>query len=156
MFSNFKVNPNKGFGDVEFGIDMDTFVEKYGEPEEIDNVDEDEDFNTTILHYWEKGFSLFFIGLANPILAGLETDHPETELYGEKIMGKSKEEIIALMAKNGSKEYDEAEEELVGDDENDLRVSFDESMMDFFFREDKLAYMNFGVYVDEDGNIDEV
>ncbi len=156
MFSNFKVFPNKGFGDVEFGIDMDTFVEKYGEPEEIDNIDEDEDLNTSILHYWNKGYSLFFVGLATPILAGVESDNPETELFGEKIMGKSKDDIIELMAKNGSKEYDEAEEELVGEDDKDLRVSFEESMLDFFFRDDKLVYMNFGVYVDEEGKIDYV
>jgi hypothetical protein len=39
---------------------MDSFVEKYGEPEEVDTIDEDEELDTMILHYWKQGFSLFF------------------------------------------------------------------------------------------------
>ena len=71
MLSNYKIVPNKGFGEFEFGIPMDTFVEKYGEPEEIDTVDEDEELNTLILHYLTKGFSLFFLGLPWPFLPRL-------------------------------------------------------------------------------------
>ena len=77
MFSNFKIIPNYSYGKILFGIEMDSFVEKYGEPEEIDIIDEDEDLDTTILHYWDKGFSLFFAGQVNPILVGIETEHPK-------------------------------------------------------------------------------
>ena len=156
MLSNYKIIPNKGFGEFEFGIPMDTFVEKYGEPEEIDTVDEDEELNTLILHYWNKGFSLFFVGLSNPILAGVETDHLNTELYGEKIMGKSETDIVVLMEKNGQIDSEEGIEENVGDSHNDRRLSYDESMMDFFFRDDQLVYMNFGVFVDNEGKIEQV
>jgi len=34
-------------------------------------------------------------------LAGVETDHPEAELYGEKIMDRTKEDIVSLMKKTG-------------------------------------------------------
>ena len=156
MFTNYKINPNQGFGDAEFGIEMDTFVERYGEPEEVDTIDEDEELDTMILHYWEKGFSLFFVGLSNPILAGVETDHPDSELYGEKLLGKSKEEVIQLMEKNGHTDYDEDKEEIMGENDNELRVSYDASMMDFFFREGQLVYMNFGVMVGDDGKIEKV
>jgi len=156
MLINYKVLPNKGFGDVEFGIEMDTFVEKYGEPEEVDTIDEDEELDTMILHYWEKGLSLFFVGLTNPILAGVEFDHQDTELYGEKLMGMSKENVIALMEKNGHNDYDEGSEEVVGENDNDIRVSYDESMMDFFFRDNQLVYMNYGVLVDDNGKIEKV
>ncbi|NQU34107.1 MAG: hypothetical protein HQ521_12810 [Bacteroidetes bacterium] len=156
MLSSYKIIPNTGFGTFEFGIDMDTFVEKFGEPEEVDTIDEDEELNTMILHYWNKGFSLFFVGLSNPILAGVETDHPDTELYGQKIMGKTEEEIISLMAENGQIDSEEGIEENVGDSHNDRRLSYDESMMDFFFRDEQLVYMNFGVFVDDQGNIEKV
>ncbi len=157
MLSNYKIIPNTGFDDIRFGIGLDSFVEKNGEPEDIDSIYEDEEFNTTVLHYWKQGVSIFFVGTANPVLAGIETDHPEAELYGEKIMGKTKEEIIALMEKNGYTKY-EVEDEEYSDDENekDLRVSYDSSMMDFFFRANILVYMNFGVMVDENGNIEKV
>ena len=136
---------------------MDSFVEKYGEPEEIDIIDEDEDLDTTILHYWDKGFSLFFAGQVNPILVGIETEHPKSSLYGKKIMGMTKEDIIALMAENGHKNYDIENEEYVGNtNKKDLRVSYEESMMDFFFRDNLLVYMNFGVLIDENGDIEAI
>ena len=132
------------------------FVEKYGEPEDIDSFDKDVDINTTVLHYWKKGVSIFFESKANPVLAGVETDNPESTLYGIKIIGKSKDDIIDLMKKNGHNSFDVEEED--GDESNtkDLRVSYDVSMMDFFFSDNMLMYMNFGVFVDENGNIEKV
>ncbi len=52
---------------------------------------------------------------------------PKQELYGEKIMGKSEDEIISLMKQNGNSEF-ETETEM-----EDKRLSFDVGMMDFFF-----------------------
>ncbi len=157
MLSNYKITPNTSYGDINFGVDMDSFVEKYGEPEDVDSIDDGDDFNTTVLHYWKSGVSIFFVGTTNPVLAGIETDHPESELYAEKIMGKTKEDIIALMKKNGQNTYEcEDEEYSNNDDEKDLRLSFENSMMDFFFRDNLLVYMNFGVMVDENGNIEKV
>lgn len=157
MLSNLEIIPNVGYGNIKFGIDMDSFVEKYGEPEEIDSFDKDIDINTTVLHYWAKGVSIFFEGKSNPILSGVETEEPESVLFGEKIMGKSKEVIIALMEKNGYNNFD-AEDDEFGDDsdEKDLRISYDVSMMDFFFRDNLLVLMNFGVLVDEDGNVEKI
>jgi hypothetical protein len=103
-----------------------------------------------LLHYWKSGFSVFFVGLTNQVLAGIETDHPDTTLFGAEIMGISEAELNTLMEKNGHSTFEREEEE------NDIRLSYDFSMMDFFFREGKLIYLNFGVFVDEDGNIDRV
>jgi len=78
-------------------------------------------------------FRYFFVGTVNPVLAGVETDHPEAELYGEKIMDRTKEDIVSLMKKNGHTKYEVENEEYSGDgDEKDLRVSYESSMMDFF------------------------
>jgi len=155
MLSNNKILPNIGYGDMKFGVAMDAFVDQYGEPEEIDSLGEDDDFGTTVLHYWDNSMSIFFVGLSNPVLAGIETDHPDATLYGEKIMDRSKEEIIALMKKNGLDSYDEGDGEFVSEDEI-VRLSYDESMMDFFFQDGKLIFMNFGVMVDDNGNIERV
>lgn len=157
MLSNYKIYPNEGLDKIKFGLDLDSFVEKYGEPEDIDSILEDEEFSTTVLHYWKDGVSIFFVGTANPVLAGVETDHPETELYGEKIMEKTKEDIIALMERNGHAVFEVEDEEYSEDDnQKDLRVSYENSMMDFFFRDNHLVYMNFGVMVDGNGNIEKV
>ncbi len=155
MLSDYKVIPNVGCGDMRFGLQMDTFVEKYGEPEEIDTIGEDEDYETTVLHYWKKNVSIFFVGVSNPVIAGIETDHPDLTLFGEKIMDKSKEDIIALMATNGLSVYDESDDEFTSENPI-LRVSYEESMMDFFFQDNRLIFMNFGVMVDDNGNIETV
>lgn len=150
MFSNFEVFPNKGLSDLTFGTDMVSFVAKYGEPEEVQNFDDDEELNTTVLHYWKEGISAFFFGLSGPILAGIEIDHPETTLFGEKILGLSEEELISFMKKHGYENFETDFEDA------DKRLSYDVGMMDFFFRDGKMIYMNFGVLIDEYGNIEAV
>ncbi len=144
-----EIKPNVGLGDLKFGMKIKPFIEKFGEPEELENIDEDEDL-TTILHYWTKGLSAFFYGLSDQVLAGIESDHSDLVLYGEKILGKSEDEIVTMMKKHGHESY---EVEMEGPDK---RLSFDISMMDFFFRNGKLAYMNFGVLIDEQGRIEAV
>ncbi|MCB2208217.1 MAG: hypothetical protein KQH67_07945 [Bacteroidetes bacterium] len=151
MLSNFEIKPNKGLGELEFGMKMDAFIDTYGEPEEIDSFDDDEELNTTVLHYWTKGISIFFVGLYTQILAGIETDHPDTSLFGKKIMNLTEEEIVELMKNNGESHF-----EVEVEKDKDKMLSYDLSMMDFFFRDDKLVYMNFGVLVDEQGKIETV
>lgn len=150
MLASFEIKPNKGLGDLKFGTDIESFVNKYGEPEEVQNFDEDEELNTTVLHYWKDGFSAFFVGFSAPVLAGIEIDHPDTTLFGSKVLGMSKDELIGFMKENGYTNYETDKEE------SDKRLSYDVGMMDFFFRDNKLIYMNFGVLVDEDGNIEPV
>jgi hypothetical protein len=150
MLSNFEIIPNKGLDGLLFGTDIESFVNKYGEPEEVQNFDEDEELNTTVLHYWKEGFSAFFVGYSAPILAGIEIDHPETSLFGTKILGLSEEELVQFMKEHDYTNYETDQED------TDKRLSYDVGMMDFFFRDNKLIYMNFGVLVDEDGNIEAV
>jgi len=148
--SNLEIKPNEGFGEIVFGTEMEPFVRQMGEPEEVENFDDDENLNTTLLHYWKSGISIFFVGLSKQVLAGIELDNPNCVLYGKKIIGKTEKEIVDLMKENGNSEF-ETETEM-----GDKRLSFDVGMMDFFFRDGKLVYMNFGVLVDEDGNIEKV
>ena len=150
MLKKHDINPNIGLGELTFGIAMDEFIEQFGQAEDMDAIEEDEQMNTTLLHYWKGGLSVFFVGLANQILAGIETDHPDTLLFGSKIMGLPEAELIVLLKNNGHSTFEREVEE------NDIRLSYDFSMMDFFFREGKLIYMNFGVFVDEDGEIEKV
>lgn len=151
MLASFEIKPNKGLGELLFGTDIESFVNKYGEPEEVQNIDDDDgDLSTTILHYWKDGFSAFFVGISAPILAGIEIDHPDTTLFGKKVLGMTENELIGFMKENGYTNFETEQEE------TDKRLSFDVGMMDFFFRDNILIYMNFGVLVDEDGNIEEV
>lgn len=146
--SNFDIKPDEGFGDIYFGEELEEFVSKFGEPEDLENIEDDDDLITTILHYWKLGLSLFFVGLSTLRLVGIETDIPKSKLFGKKIMGLSEKDFVEFMKKNGQPEF-ESETEF-----EDRRLSYDLGMMDFFFRNDKLVYMNFGVMVDDHGNIE--
>lgn len=148
MLSNFEIIPNEGFGSIKFGMDMDKLAEIVGEPEEIMSFDDEEELSIVVLHYWDQGFTVFMDGLTRQVVAGIELDHPDSTLYGKKLIGQTEEVVIAFMKSKGLSKYE------VEMEEKDKRYSFDESMMDFFFVEGKLEYMNFGVLVDEEGNIE--
>ena len=153
MLTTYEIKPDIGLGEIKFGTKMKDFMAGFGKPDEvdeIDDIDEDGEMHTTLLHYWDKGFSVFFVGLSAQILAGIETDHPETNLFGKKIMGMQRNDLEKLMKSKGYSYYETEH------DNNDVRLSYDVSMMDFFFRDDKLVYMNFGVLVNDDGRIETV
>lgn len=147
MISSYEIIPKKGLGDLVFGMDMEKVVSGLGEPDEVDNFENEEEMNAVLLHYWEKGVSLFFEGHTRQIVAGMETDHPKATLYGKKIIGMPKEEVIALMEANGDSDYYEEEED------GELRLSFENQMMDFYIRDGKVAFVNWDVIVDSNGNI---
>ena len=80
-------------------------------------------------------------------MACFETENMEATLYGEPVFDLTKEEIIDLMKKQGFKELEEETE----DDE--LRVSFEDALVDFFFDEEGLTAISWGVLVDDQGDI---
>lgn len=150
MLTSYEIKPDVGLGEIKFGTPMEEFIARFGEPDEIDEFDDDEEMHTTLLHYWDKGFSVFFVGLTTQVLAGIETDHPETTLFGQKIMEMKRADLEKLMESRGYSYYESEQEN------DDVRLSYDVSMMDFFFRDNQLIYMNFGVLVNEKGEIEAV
>jgi len=149
MLESLEIKPKVGFGEIEFGEYLDNIVTLLGEAEEIDSIEEDEEMNMLILHYWELGFSVIFEGNAKQIVSGFETDHPEATMFGHKVIGMNEDDIIKLMEENGLGKHESEMEEV------DKRVSFDDEMLDFYFRDNKLVYVNWGVYVNEEGEIED-
>ncbi len=149
MLESLEIKPKEGFGEIKFGEYLDNIVTLLGEAEEIDSIEEDEEMNMLILHYWDLGFSIIFEGKTKQVVSGFETDHQDATMFGEKIIGKSEEEVIDLMKNNGMTGF-EAEQE-----DTDKRVSFDDDMLDFYFRDNKLVYVNWGVYVNDEGEIED-
>ncbi len=149
MLESLEIKPKEGFGEIKFGEYLDNIVTLLGEAEEIDSIEEDEEMNMLILHYWDLGFSIIFEGTTKQVVSGFETDHQDATMFGEKIIGKSEKEIIDLMKNNGMTGF-EAEQE-----DTDKRVSYDDDMLDFYFRDNKLVYVNWGVYVNDEGEIED-
>jgi len=145
-----EIKPKDGFGELKFGDTMKQLIATVGEPEEIESIEDDDEFNTTILNYWETGVSVFFEGIEKSVISCFETDIPESTLYGQKVFDLNEKEILDLMKKEGF-EVAETEEDKSGE----RRISYDDALIDFFFHEEGLVAVNWGVLVNERGDIEE-
>ncbi|MEN8226135.1 MAG: hypothetical protein ABFS05_12330 [Bacteroidota bacterium] len=145
-----EIKPKEGFGELKFGHPSEHLIALLGKPEEVETFEDDDEFNTTILNYWEKGLSAFYEGVENSVLSCFETDIPEATLFGEKVFDLDEPQIVSLMQKHGFK-VAETEEEPTGE----RRISYDDALIDFFFDECELIAVNWGVLVNEAGEIEE-
>lgn len=142
----------EGLNELRFG-DTPGAVEKvFGEPLEMERLGDeaDEDLDTILWNYDQMGLTVFFEGKNNHVLSCFETDNNEVTLFGKKIFGMNEQEITALMKENGLTQIDSEVEEW-----GEKRVSFDEGLIDFYFQDDALVTVNWGVFVNENGEIEE-
>ncbi len=139
--------PLKGFGELQFGVNLKDAFKFLGEPDEIEDVnDEDDVVKTTICIYDDFGLTLFFEGIDEQVLSIIEIQGMDAELFGKKVFGLEENEIATLMRSQGFHE-EERETEEWGDE----RLSYMDALIDFYFEEGKLSIINWGVLVDETG-----
>ena len=146
---DFTIMPLKGYGEIPFGMSLDETVKPLGMPEFYEELsDMEETGNRSIYYeYEELETNIYFEGITKSVVACFETENQEATLYEKPVFDLTKEEIIDLMKKQGFKELEEETE----DDE--LRVSFEDALIDFFFDEDGLTAISWGVLVDDQGDI---
>jgi hypothetical protein len=144
-----EIKPKDGFGELKFGETIEHVLDQLGEAEEIETIEDEDEFNTTILNYWEIGVSIFFEGVEKSVISCFETDIPETILFGKKVFEMDENQLIALMTENGF-EVAEIEEE-----SGERRLSYDDALIDFFYQEGELLAVNWGVLVNDQGEIEE-
>ena len=146
---DFTIEPLKGYGEIPFGMTLDEAVKTLGMPDFYEELsDMEETGNRSIFYeYDELETNIYFEGVTKSVVACFETENAEATLYGKPVFDLTKEEIIDLMKKQGFKELEEETED------EELRVSFEDAMIDFFFDEDELTAVSWGVLVDEQGDI---
>ena len=146
---DFTIEPLKGYGEIPFGMTLDEAAKILGMPDFYEELsDMEETGNRSIYYeYEELETNIYFEGVTKSVVACFETENMEATLYGEPIFDLTKEEIIDLMKKHGFKELEEEKED------EERRVSFEDAMIDFFFDEDGMAAVSWGVLVDEQGDI---
>ena len=146
---DFTIEPLKGYGEIPFGMTLDEAVKTLGMPDFYEELsDMEETGNRSIFYeYDELETNIYFEGVTKSVVACFETENTEAMLYGKPVFDLTKEEIIDLMKKQGFKELEEETED------EELRVSFEDAMIDFFFDEDELTAVSWGVLVDEQGDI---
>jgi len=134
-----------GMGSLRFGASMDDVRALMGEPEEVEESDDDDEFEHQAWNYLDEGYSLYFDREDDYRLSCIETDDPEMRLYGELIHGKSMQDIQDLMRRHG---HETSEVEKM--DTGETRLSYEKEMIDLYFDEDELQFVNFGVFIDDD------
>ena len=146
---DFTINPLEGYGEIPFGMTLDETVKLLNMPDFYEELgDMEETGNRSIFYEYEEiQTNIYFEGITKSVAACFETENEEATLYGEKVFELNKETIIDLMKQHGFMELEEETE----DDE--LRVSFEDALIDFFFEDDMLVAVSWGVLVDDQGNI---
>jgi len=143
--------PREGFGEIQFGDTSEKIIKLLGQPEDVEDIEDDDGFNTVVLYYFEIGITIFFEGKDKSVVACIEIENPDATMFGKKIFDMTEEDIIALMTEKGY-EVAEIEKEISGE----KRVSYDDAMIDFFFLDGDVVVVNWGVLVNDKGEIEEM
>ena len=144
------IAPKIGYGEIKFGETSDKVITVIGQPEDFENIEDIDGFNTVVLYYWDLGVTVFFEGKEKSVVSCIETENPESEMFGKKVFEMNEEDVISLMTSKG---YEVAEIEM--ETTGERRVSYDDAMIDFFFSEGDLVAVNWGVLINEKGEIEE-
>ncbi len=135
-----------GLDNIKFGMSPEEVTSLLGEAQEVENLEIDDENTTTISHYLDKEFALFFVNSRKPCLECIETSNRDTLLFGKKIFLLNECEIISLLTENGFSNY-ETETEIWGE----KRLTFEDAMIDFYFDDKHLSVISWGILIDENG-----
>ena len=146
---DFTIVPLKGYGEIPFGMILDETVKLLGMPDFYEELsDMEETGNRSIFYEYDAiQTNIYFEGVTKSVVACFETENQSATLFGKKVFDLNKDEVVKLMKDNGFKEMEEETED------GELRVSFEDAMIDFFFGGDKISAVSWGVLVDEQGDI---
>ena len=139
ILTTFEIKPGIGISTLLFGASMAEAESVFGKTEEIQLIDEIEEFQTTVWHYWTKGISLFFDDKNNQQFNSVEIDNRESKLWGQKIFSLKEKQIIELLTSKGILKYETEQQ-----DWGEKRLSFDEANIDFYFEKNQLICINYG------------
>lgn len=146
---NFAIEPLKGYGEIPFGMTIDEAVKVLGMPEFYEELNDMEETGNRSIYY-EYGSlmtSIYFEGITNSVVACFETENENATLYGRKVFELDQKGVVELMKAQGFKELEQEEED------GETRISFEDALVDFFFDEEGLTAVSWGVLVDDQGNI---
>ena len=139
------IKPKIGLGEINFGEIPENVTKCMGMPGEAEEINTDDDLKTTILSF-ENGVTVFLEGLVEPIVSHFDLDNKNATLFEEKVFQMNEKSIVQLMNQQGYTKFEKEEEEW-----GEMRLTFDEAMMDFYFVDGNLEAVNWGVLINDDG-----
>lgn len=138
MYIPLDIKPGIGLSTLLFGASMADAEKIFGKTEEIQLINDIEEFQTTVWHYWDNGFTLFFDEQNNQLFNCVEIDNMETQLWKHTIFDFKEKQIIELFKRKGIIQYETEFHEW-----GEKRLSFDEANIDFYFDKNKLISINY-------------
>ena len=149
MMKDFSIQPLKGYGEIPFGMTLDDTVKLLNMPDFYEELNDMEETGNRSIYYEYDDIqtNIYFEGITKSVVACFETENEAATLFGKKVFDLKKEDAVKLMKDNGFKDMEEETED------GELRVSFEDAMMDFFFDGDVMTAVSWGVLVDEQGEI---
>ncbi len=149
MMKDFTIQPLKGYGEIPFGMTLDDTVKLLNMPDFYEELNDMEETGNRSIYYEYDDIqtNIYFEGITKSVVACFETENEAATLFGKKVFDLKKEDAVKLMKDNGFKDVEEETED------GELRVSFEDAMMDFFFDGDVMTAVSWGVLVDEQGEI---
>ncbi len=149
MMKEFTIQPLKGYGEIPFGMTLDETVKILNMPDFYEELSDMEETGNRSIYYEYDTIhtNIYFEGITKSVVACFETENETATLYGKKVFGLKKEDVVKLMKDNGFKDVEEEIED------GELRLSFEDAMIDFFFDNDRMTAVSWGILVDEQGDI---
>ena len=149
MMKDFTIQPLKGYGEIPFGMTLDDTVKLLNMPDFYEELNDMEETGNRSIYYEYDDIqtNIYFEGITKSVVACFETENEAATLFGKKVFDLKKVDVVKLMKDNGFKDVEEETED------GELRVSFEDAMMDFFFDGDVMTAVSWGVLVDEQGEI---
>ena len=146
---DFTIQPLKGYGEIPFGMTLDDTVKLLNMPDFYEELNDMEETGNRSIYYEYDDIqtNIYFEGITKSVVACFETENEAATLFGKKVFDLKKVDVVKLMKDNGFKDMEEETED------GELRVSFEDAMMDFFFDGDVMTAVSWGVLVDEQGEI---
>ncbi len=139
-----EIKIRQGYGALRFGSTIDLAVNILGSPDQIEELEGLDDDVSMAYMYDENHLVAFFEGIDNKVLTILETRDPDSRLFGQSVFKMNEIEIHRLMKDKG---FQELETEILT--WGGKRMTFEDANVDFYFENDKLASVNWGMMLDE-------
>lgn len=149
MNNNLEIKPLVGFGELKFGAEHSLVENYFGEPQEIESLPgEADESDAEVWNYWDEGHSVFFDLDQKNRCTCFETDNEEALLFGKSVFDMNEAQVVELMKANGFSDIDAEDEEW-----GERRLSFNDAVVDFYFEDDKLISVSWGVMIDDDDQV---
>ena len=128
----------QGIGDLHFSMPVEEVVGILGTADEVEDIQNAADEDTTVLRYTDLGLTLFFEG-DNPELACINIENEECTIFGKEVFDLDERDLVKLMVDNGY-----AEQDVDDEDWGERRVTFPRGNIDFYYDQGEMTSIIIG------------